>query len=65
VDLNLEREVRAEDLGSDCDFSLYEGWKLKGWPVATILRGGVIYENGELKGTPGQGRYLYRGTRGA
>jgi dihydropyrimidinase len=65
VDLNLEREVRAEDLGSDCDFSLYEGWKLKGWPVTTILRGRVIYENGELKGTPGQGRYLYRGTRGA
>ena len=65
VDLNLEREVRAEDLGSDCDFSLYEGWKLKGWPVTTILRGDVIYDNGELEGMPGQGRYLYRGKKGA
>jgi dihydropyrimidinase len=65
VDLDLEREVRAEDLGSDCDFSLYEGWKLKGWPVTTILGGDVIYENGELKRTPGQGRYLYRGKGGA
>lgn len=61
VDLDLEREVRAEDLGSDCDFSLYEDWKLRGWPVTTILRGKVIYENDELKGTPGQGRYLHRG----
>lgn len=63
VDLDLEREVRAGDLGSDCDFSLYEGWKLKGWPVTTILGGDVIYENGELKGTPGQGSYLPRTKR--
>jgi dihydropyrimidinase len=64
VDLNLEQEVRAEELGSDCDFSLYEGLKLKGWPVTTILRGKVIYENGDLKEAPGQGRYLYRGKEG-
>jgi dihydropyrimidinase len=64
VDLDLEREVRAEELGSDCDFSLYEGWRLKGWPVTTILRGEVIYESGKLKGTPGQGQYLPRGKRG-
>lgn len=64
VDTDLEREVRAEALGSDCDFSLYEGWKLKGWPVATILRGSVIFADGRLTGTPGQGRYLPRNEDG-
>lgn len=65
VDLDLERQVKAEDLGSYCDFSIYEDWNLKGWPVTTISRGNVIYGDGKLEGKSGWGRYLHRAKMGA
>ena len=33
------------------DYSPWEGWDVRGWPVATILRGKVIVENGKSLGT--------------
>lgn len=60
VDLNLEREVRWNELGSLSDYTIYEGWKLKGWPVATIVRGKAVMENGEIKGEAGYGRFVPR-----
>ena len=63
VDMDLEREVHASELGSNADYSIYEGWKLKGWPVCTISRGVLVVQDGRLVGSPGHGRYLPR--RGA
>lgn len=60
VDLNLERVVRHEDLLSYSDYSLYDGWTFKGWPVETLLRGKTVMKDGRLTGTPGDGRYLHR-----
>jgi dihydropyrimidinase len=60
VDLAKERVVKAEELGSYADYSLYDGWKLKGWPVKTIVRGTTVMENGEIVGQPGYGKYLWR-----
>src|SRR5690606_22100780 len=60
VDINLERTVRHEDLLSHSDYSIYDGWTFKGWPVETILRGKTIMKDGKLVGRPGDGRYLYR-----
>ena len=60
VDLNLERVVKAEELGSFADYSLYDGWTLKGWPVGTIVRGVSVMENGTVVGEPGYGKYLQR-----
>lgn len=37
VDLNLEREVKNENLKTKCGWSPFNGWRLTGWPVATIL----------------------------
>ncbi len=42
VDLDEEREVTHTGKGT----CIYEGWRLKGWPVMTIARGDVVYENG-------------------
>jgi dihydroorotase-like cyclic amidohydrolase len=44
VDLDEERTVKHTGKGT----CIYEGWKLKGWPVMTISRGAVIYENGQV-----------------
>lgn len=60
VDVNLERTVRHQDLLSYSDYSIYDGWTFKGWPVETILRGKTIMTDGKLVGRPGDGRYLFR-----
>jgi dihydropyrimidinase len=61
VDLDRMREVKPDELGSYSDYSLYEGWRLKGWPVRTILRGRTIMQDGRITGEGGYGRYLARG----
>ena len=60
VDLNKERVVKAEELGSFADYSLYDGWKLKGWPVRTIVRGVTVMDNHKIVGPEGHGKYLRR-----
>ncbi|QHE89312.1 dihydroorotase [Hydrogenophaga sp. BPS33] len=65
VNLDLERVVRHEDLLSFSDYSIYDGWTFKGWPVETILRGKTVMLDGKLTGAPGDGRYLFRRNDGS
>jgi dihydroorotase (multifunctional complex type) len=58
VDLNKTRTVRWRDLEHWSDFSVYEGMRLKGWPVATIKDGKVAHQDGEILAEPGSGAYL-------
>lgn len=60
VDLEKSRIVRAGELGSYSDYSLYDGWELKGWPIRTIVRGETVMDNGIITGRPGFGEYLER-----
>ena len=60
VDLQLERKVVAAELGSYSDYSLYDGWTFKGWPVQTIVRGETVMRDGKVTGRPGHGSYLRR-----
>jgi dihydropyrimidinase len=39
---------------------MWEGQRLRGWPVLTILRGRVVARDGAFVGQPGDGRYLAR-----
>ncbi len=48
IDLNLEKEVKNGELFTKCQWSPFDGWKLKGWPVMTIVNGNVIFENGKI-----------------
>ena len=60
VDLDEEREVVHEEKGT----CIYEGWKLRGWPVLTVSRGRVVYEGGEVDpGASGHGRCVTRPDR--
>jgi len=45
VDLDLKKKVTPNLLQSYSDYTIYDGWELSGWPIATILRGKVIMEN--------------------
>ncbi len=55
--LNLERTLTANYMQSHADYSLVQGWKLKGWPVATIIRGQRVVEDGKVVGKQGLGMY--------
>jgi D-hydantoinase len=60
VDLERSVEVRAKYLHSHSDYSPYEGFKIKGWPVITICGGQVVYKDGRTFHDEKKGRYLSR-----
>lgn len=60
VDLTFEREVKAAELGSYSDYSLYDGWTFKGWPRLTMVRGQVVMRDAKIVGPAGFGRFLPR-----
>lgn len=60
VDLEKEKVVSAKDFVSFSDYSLYDGWSLKGWPVLTMVRGTTVMKDGELVGKRGFGKFLAR-----
>jgi dihydropyrimidinase len=60
VDLDLEQKVSAPMLHSASDFSLFDGWTLKGWPTTTIVRGNVVFKDGKITGKSGTGRFVAR-----
>ena len=64
VDVDEERNVDATTWGSGAGYSIYEGWRMKGWPLATMLRGHFLYRDGEVVAEPGYGEYLARGPAG-
>jgi len=60
VDLDKEHVVTPELLNSAQDFTPFEGLKVKGWPIFTILRGQVVFKHSHVVGQPGLGRFLKR-----
>ena len=48
-------------LHENCDYTPYEGYRLRGYPVLTMLRGRVIARDGEFVGEPGGGQFLNAG----
>ncbi|GIF98695.1 dihydroorotase [Catellatospora citrea] len=59
VDPELEQEVTTDLLLSGQDHCPFEGHKVKGWPVATIVGGRLTYRDGTVLGTP-SGRFIAR-----
>jgi dihydropyrimidinase len=59
-DPNLTKTIRDEDVLSNGKFSIFAGWEVTGWPITTIRRGEVVYENGEVLGVAGSGRMAPR-----
>ncbi len=66
VDLELEQQVTPELLQSYSDYTIYDGWKIKGWPVMTMVRGKIVMENGVVDGSMlGHGQFVPRPAAGA
>ena len=47
VDLNREQVVDSSTFGSHADYSVYDGWNLRGWPVTTVIRGEIVMKDGQ------------------
>ena len=60
LDPNLTKTIAVDDLHADSDYSIWEGFTCKGYPVMTLLRGKVIVEDGKLVGHSTDGRWLKR-----
>jgi len=58
VDLKLRRKVKAADLHQKVDWTPYEGWVLKGWPVLTMRRGEILFQDNEVLAKPGAAEFL-------
>ena len=54
------RTIKDEDMFSNAGFSIYEGTQVTGWPLITIRRGEIAYENGEVIAVKGSGRLIFR-----
>lgn len=59
VDLKKEKTVKASELHSAQDFTPFEGLKLRGWPITTILGGKIIMQNDNLVSEP-TGKFVKR-----
>jgi dihydropyrimidinase len=57
VDPSVRRTLRVADLHA-ADYSVWDGWEVRGWPVTTILRGKIVVEDGRLLGDLADGRLL-------
>ena len=42
------------------DYSIWEGWDIRGWPSFTMLRGKIMVEGGQLIGKLGDGQLIPR-----
>ena len=60
-DPNVERTLSAKTHHMNCDYSLFEGWKIKGNPDVVLSRGKVIVDHGQYTGRAGDGRFIRRG----
>lgn len=60
IDPNKEVVLTTDKLHSNVDYTAYEGFNLKGYPIFTILRGKVISKDGEFVGDKGYGKYIKR-----
>ncbi|HTQ83040.1 MAG TPA: dihydropyrimidinase [Pseudolabrys sp.] len=59
-DARREVTISQSLMHGGTDYTPYEGIKVTGWPVATMLRGKFVVRDGKLEGRAGDGAYVPR-----
>ncbi len=54
VDMRKEQTVENGKLFNKANWSPYNGWTLKGWPVRTLVHGTTVFLNGEIVAKAGR-----------
>lgn len=59
-DPDLEVTITPDVLHGHADYSPYEGWTVRGWPVSTMVRGRWVVKDRELVGSHELGSFIER-----
>ena len=59
-DPNRKVTISNDLLHHQVDYTPYEGMEVTGWPVTTLSRGKVVWNDGDVTAEPGHGRFLPR-----
>jgi dihydropyrimidinase len=65
IDPNAQRTIRLSNLHGWQDYTVYDGWDLRGVLTATVSRGKIVAEKGEYVGKQGHGIFIPRAGGGA
>ncbi|TMF03647.1 MAG: hypothetical protein E6I52_06685 [Chloroflexi bacterium] len=57
----LARTIDPSMMKSNADYSVYQGWQVTGWPVLTLRRGDVVFQEPDVIGRPGTGQVVAAG----
>jgi dihydroorotase len=57
VDLKVRRTIRHADMATRVGWTPFDGMAATGWPMATVIRGRVVMQNGEVT-APGEGKVV-------
>jgi dihydropyrimidinase len=60
IDPDKEVALSAETLHMNLDYTIYEGFVSKGYPVITISKGRIICSDGRFYGAAGEGKFVPR-----
>ena len=52
VDMAAKRPIENSWIVSPCGWTPFDGMAVTGWPVATIIRGTIVMQDGEIQGSP-------------
>ena len=61
IDPEMEVTLSQKQMHSNCDFSPYDGVKVKGYPVSAISRGKFVIKDSTFVGERGHGKLMHRG----
>jgi len=56
--MDQEMTLSSEKSFSKSGWTAFDNVKIKGVPTHTIVRGQIVFINGEIKGHPGIGRFV-------
>ena len=58
----MKKDQTIEDswINSKCGWTPYNGMKVKGWPIMTIIRGEIVMKEGEVTQPIGMPMSFYR-----
>jgi dihydroorotase len=58
IDMNKEAVISNETTYTKVGWTPYDGRKVRGVPVRTIVRGKTVMEDGKIVGKPGDGEFV-------
>jgi len=64
ADLGKQQIINSADFGSRADYSIYDGWEMRGWPVATTVRGTTVMRENQILVPGGFGQFVSRPVAG-